>query len=121
MVSVTNAIAWRVRARLRQASPMPMNRPKPVWMDAFMALPCMVVDDTGTREVRLEPVHDALRYVATETPQILQPFCLNLAKGDVVTIRWKANDTSPTIRVKAAAWPVLRKAACYGTGSIPFP
>ena len=75
-----------------------------VWVDAFLSYPCTVVDDAGAREVHLEPVNGVLHYVATATPQMLMPFCCDLINGDVVTIRWRADEASPVIVVRHAAY-----------------
>jgi hypothetical protein len=71
----------------------------PVWMSALALAPCTVHDDAGTHAIRWQFDSEAVYFVATATPQILQPFGITLAKGEVATIRWLAGATDPTVEV----------------------
>lgn len=71
----------------------------PVWMSALALAPCTVHDDAGTHAIRWHFDGEAVHFVATATPQVLQPFGIRLAKGEVATIRWLAGATDPTVEV----------------------
>jgi hypothetical protein len=70
-----------------------------LWLAAFKALPCTVVDGEGHRPVLWDCEGESVHFVVTGTPQLLQPFGITLAEGEIVTISWHTGATEPTIEI----------------------
>lgn len=81
------------------ASPAMGSDALPLWLAAFAALPCTILDGASKRPVLWDFEGESAHFVATATPQLLQPFGIALAEGEIVTIEWQAGATEPTIEI----------------------
>jgi len=73
-----------------------------IWSAALRAANCRAVKRQGRQyPIRWQQSRDSMRYVARAEVEV-EPLGVHLGPGDVLEVRWGANETGYTLAVRSA-------------------